>query len=221
MKIFERQLEHLIALGLLLAGAAWLARDGFPAGDFLGLSTAAWFRAAIVVPIVHQVYVWLAWRLQLHYGLLTKRLGRRAFGLYSAGFAILILARPLAVIGLAIADRGTLPLAPWIGWALALACFVPAAYLGHSVFTYFGVERAFGIDHFDPSYRDKPFVRQGIFRWTSNAMYKFGFLMLWVPGFLLISEAALIAALFSHLYIWVHYYFTELPDIRHIYGAPK
>jgi hypothetical protein len=36
---------------------------------------------------------------------------------------------------------------------------------------------------------------------------------------LLLSQAALLAALFNHLYIWVHYYSTELPDIRHIYGA--
>jgi hypothetical protein len=221
MKILEKQLQHLIALVVLLAGVVWIARDDFLAGEFMGLSTKAWLWVSIAVPIVHQVYVWLAWRLELHYGLIQKWLGPRAFPLYCAGFAILFLARPLTVIGLAIADRGTLPLAPWIGWVLAVVCFIPSAYLGYSVVHYFGIERAFGIDHFDPTYRDKPFVRQGIFRWTSNAMYKFGFLALWVPGFLLLSEAALLAALFNHLYIWVHYYFTELPDIRHIYKTSK
>jgi hypothetical protein len=45
---------------------------------------------------------------------------------------------------------------------------------------------------------------------------------LWVIGFAFLSKAVLLAAAFNHLYIWVHFYFTELPDIRHIYGGqPK
>jgi len=49
-------------------------------------------------------------------------------------------------------------------------------------------------------------------------MYIFGFFILWIPGLLLLSKAALLVALFNHIYIWVHYYFTELPDIKVIYG---
>ncbi len=48
-------------------------------------------------------------------------------------------------------------------------------------------------------------------------MYIYGFLILWIPGILLQSKAAPFIALFNHLYIWVHYYFTELPDIKMIY----
>ena len=33
--------------------------------------------------------------------------------------------------------------------------------------------RATGIDHFDPSYKDIPFEKRGIFKWSSNAMYTF------------------------------------------------
>jgi hypothetical protein len=62
-----------------------------------------------------------------------------------------------------------------------------------------------------------PFVKKGIFRFTGNGMYTFGFLLLWVPGLWFGSFAALFAALFNHLYIWVHYFSTELPDIRRIY----
>jgi hypothetical protein len=91
-------------------------------------------------------------------------------------------------------------------------------YLMYCVGRYFGFERAMGKDHFDPSYSEKPFVREGIFHYSSNAMYRFGFLGLWIPGLLAASEPALVAALFSHLYIWVHFYCTELPDIRRIYG---
>ena len=64
-----------------------------------------------------------------------------------------------------------------------------------------------------------PFERRGIFRFSSNAMYVFGFLLLWVPGLWWNSSAALVVALFNHVYIWVHYFATELPDIRRIYGG--
>jgi hypothetical protein len=29
----------------------------------------------------------------------------------------------------------------------------------------------------------------------------------------------MVAAVFGHLYIWVHYFTTELPDMRRIYGT--
>lgn len=108
---------------------------------------------------------------------------------------------------------------PALAVALAVLLLLPALYLFHSVRKYFGFRRAYGIDHFDESYRALPFVKQGIFKYTGNAMYVAGFLILWTPGLLLLSTAALLAALFNHLYIWVHYYCTELPDIRRIYGA--
>jgi len=38
-----------------------------------------------------------------------------------------------------------------------------------------------------------------------------------VQGFVFLSKTALLIALFNHLYIWVHYYFTENPDIKFIY----
>jgi len=81
--------------------------------------------------------------------------------------------------------------------------------------------RALGIDHFDPAWRSAPFVRQGIFRFTRNGMYVYGFLLMWVPGLWWGSAAALAVALFNHLYIWVHYYATELPDMARIYGAAR
>lgn len=75
----------------------------------------------------------------------------------------------------------------------------------YSVRKYFGFDRAFGIDHFDPAtYKDVPMVRKGIFQYSSNAMYVYGFFLLWVPGILAQSKAALLVAAFNHLYIWVH-----------------
>jgi Phospholipid methyltransferase len=55
------------------------------------------------------------------------------------------------------------------------------------------------------------------FRFTSNGMYVYGFLLLWVPALWWASAAALCVALFNHLYIWVHYFATERPDIDRIY----
>ena len=78
------------------------------------------------------------------------------------------------------------------------------------ILTNFGINRAFGIDHFKPEkYKNRTFVKKGIFKYTPNGMYKFVFLLLWIPGILFQSKAALIAALFQHIYIWIHYYFTE------------
>ena len=89
----------------------------------------------------------------------------------------------------------------------------------YSVGHYFGIDRVYGIDHFDPSYRSKPLVKDGMFKYTDNAMYKFGFLILWTIALVFLSQAALLAAAFNQLYIWVHFYCTELPDIRRIYAA--
>jgi len=131
---------------------------------------------------------------------------------------ILFIARPATVLGLAAANHGTLSSPMWLTGLISLLFFGLGVYLFYSVIKYFGMERALGIDHFKPDvYRDAPFVKGGIFKWTSNAMYLFGFLLLWIPGLLFLSKAALLAALFNHLYIWAHYYFTEAPDMRFIY----
>jgi len=61
-------------------------------------------------------------------------------------------------------------------------------------------------------------VKEGIFRYTDNGMYIYSILILYLPGLLLLSKTALIVALFNHVYIWVHYYCTERPDMKVIYG---
>ncbi len=101
---------------------------------------------------------------------------------------------------------------------LAVILLIPAIYLLYSVIRYFGFTRALGADHFDEKYRMLPLVRRGIFRFTDNGMYTYGFLFLWAIALWYASTAALCAALFNHLYIWVHYFATELPDMKRIYG---
>jgi len=220
--IFEGQLGHLIVTVLLLLGMYGAGRLGwYDEGSFLGLRASVWVWIAVAEAVAHQVYVWLCWRVELHTGFLTSVLGPSAFRIYASGFTILILARPLLVTAVAVSNRGTVPIPPWAGYLLATVLVVPVLYLVHSIRRYFGFARALGIDHFDESYRTAPLVRDGIFRFTPNAMYVAGFFLVWIPGIALGSEAALTVALFSHLYIWVHYFFTERPDMKRIYGIER
>jgi hypothetical protein len=217
--VFEKQAQHYLLLAVLLLGVDFLAKGDVLAGQLWGISSQTWLWIAITIPVLHQVSVALLWRAELYYHKMTKWFGDEAFSVFRIIFTILFVGRPITLILLGISNRGTLPLNPFVAYALALLLFLPFAYTMYSVFHYFGVDRAYGIDHFDPSYRHKPFVKQGMFKYTDNAMYKFGFLILWAIALVFLSKAALLVAAFSHIYIWVHFYCTELPDIKHIYGA--
>ena len=220
MKFFERQLEHLISLIVLVFAVYWASRaEGVLSGSLYGLDTAFWFWLAITIPIAHQVFVWIIWRAELHYSAITRIFGDRGFIYYSVVFMLLLVARPIAIAFLAVSNQGSLQTDPRALNIIALALLVPILYLFYSLVKYFGVKRALGIDHFDARYRDKPLVRKGIFKYVNNSMYVFGLLILWLPSLLLASKAALLAALFGHVYIWVHYCTVELPDMRHIYGT--
>ncbi len=215
--IFERQLVHLVALALLVGGL-YLASsiEGFATGEFLGLATVTWVWINIANAVAHQLFVWLCWRLELHAGLITRWFGKAAFRLYAVVFTILIVARLLVTV-LAYSNRGTLPINATLAVILGVLCTLPAAYLGYSIKRYFTFRRALGIDHFDRAFRSAPLVRKGIFRWSRNAMYTYGFLLLWAPALGFRSVAAMSVAAFSHIYIWVHYACTEKPDMKRIY----
>jgi hypothetical protein len=218
MRIFEKQTSHLISLMLLLSGVFVIARGDFLSGAFFGISTKTWLWMSILIPILHQTYVFVLWRAELHYQLLSSTFNNIAFVVWGVGFTILFVSRFISVVGLSIANRDTLILPEWLVISLSSTFFLLVAYLAYSVLRYFGIKRAMGMDHFQPEvYRNLTFVKQGIFRWSSNAMYMFGFLILWIPGLILGSKSGLLSALFNHLYIWVHYFFTEYPDMKVIY----
>lgn len=217
--MFKKQGWHLLFLVILLVGVAALARGDVLTGQLWGISTQAWLWIAIAVPVAHQIIVGVIWRGQLYHNWMKNVFGENGFFVYKIIFTILFVARPISIILLGISNRNTLPLDPILAYVLAVILFIPAAYGMYSVVHYFGIDRAYGIDHFEPEiYRDKPFVKQGMFKYTDNAMYKIVFLILWVIALVFLSQAALLVAVFSHIYIWVHFYFTELPDIRHIYN---
>lgn len=224
MKIFEQQLWHFILLALLLIGVFYIVQtdEGFVKGELAGLSTRTWMMLAILSAVLHQIYVLISWRAELYYQSISKAFGSKGYTLFKVFFAFLILSRPISIILLAFSNAYSLTVNPLSIYILAGILLIPTVYLFYSLRKYFGIDRAFGIDHFFPEkYRDVPMVKRGIFKYTSNAMYVFGFFILWIPGILLQSKAALLVALFQHLYIWVHYYCTELPDIKHIYTNKK
>jgi len=155
----------------------------------------------------------------LFYQTMSNAFGASGFKIFKLGFAILFVSRLISIIVLSYANAGTLDLSSTMRFPLVAILGALAIYLFYSVKRYFGIDRAFGIDHFEPDrFKGEAFVRQGIFKYSSNAMYVFGFMVLWIPGLLLQSEAALLAAAFNHIYIWVHYFFTEKPDMGVIYG---
>lgn len=224
MKIFQYQIWHLIVLLALLAGAWIFARESpvFPDSSFFGLAPLTWYIIALICPIIHQLYVVICWRAELYYHSLSHTFGDRAFAIFKIGFGILLGSRLISILGLAIATLGTLDVRLSIGFVLSLLLLLPIVYLLYSVSRFFGIDRAFGIDHFQArEFKHAPMEKRGIFRFTSNGMYIYGFLILYLPALLLQSLPALIVAVFNHLYIWAHYFFTEKPDMRFIYGSLK
>jgi hypothetical protein len=216
--VFERQIWHYLFLVALLATLLFISTaDNFFMGTWLGIGTAGWLVISIMFAIMHQFYVWFVWRTQLHLLLITRTFGERGFKYYGAGFFLFFMARFLSIWALGISNMWSLDANQAVLNIIAIVITIPAIYTYYSVKKYFTIKRAMGIDHFDPSYGKKGFIRKGIFKYTSNGMYTFGLLLMWVPGLLFASKAALAVALFSHLYIWVHYYTLEKPDIRRIY----
>jgi len=217
--MFEKQGQHYFLLIGLLLGVYLLALGDVLSGQLWGINTQSWLWIAVAIPVLHQTMVTLLWRTELYHRKLTERFGEKAFPIYKVLFTILFVGRPISLILLGISNANTLNLNPVISYMIAVILFVPFAYTMYSVVHYFGIDRAYGADHFDPSlYKNRPFVKRGMFKYTNNAMYKFGFLGLWMIGFAFLSKAALLVAAFNHLYIWIHFYFTELPDIKHIYS---
>jgi hypothetical protein len=220
--IFEKQWLHLLGIVVSVPILWFVSRRCacFHHGELWGISTWTWFWISVDVPIAHQIFVWFCWRSELHRGAMSRWFGDLAFPIYGAIFTVFLVARLVVITALAISSRDTIPASITLLKILAGVVALPVAYLGYSVTRYFGVLRAYGADHFDESYHHLPLVREGIFRFTSNGMYVFGLMALYVPALWFGSRPALVAAVFSHLFIWIHYFATELPDMRRIYPTP-
>lgn len=219
---FHRQVIHYAILAGLLAVLKVMPHDyDLFAGQFAHIGTPVWFDLNIAVVIIHQTYVWLSWRSELCYSFVSRLLKSHAFLYHSIIFFTLLLLRLLLVCLVAISNVGTLYVNHTGLTIIAVLFMIPLMYLYYSVIRYFGFKRAAGIDHFDPSYGNSPLVTQGIFRFLRNPMYTVGMLILWIPGLILASKAAILSAVFQSVYIWVHYFCTEKPDMELIYKQHK
>ena len=122
------------------------------------------------IPLIHQTYVWICWRSELCWKSVSSSIGLKG---YLIGFFTLIILRFSAVV-LCFVDYGSLYKPGILAWVISIILFIPGIYTMYSVKKYFGFVRAAGADHFDPKYRDMPFEKRGIFKWSSNSMYVFG-----------------------------------------------
>ena len=89
----------------------------------------------------------------------------------------------------------------------------------YSVLFYFSINRAFGADHFFPEYKNKSLEKRGTFKYIPNSIYTVLLLLLYHPGLFYGSALGLVTALIHHLFVWTHYYCTEKPDLKEIYGS--
>lgn len=214
---FQGQFEHLLLVSVLVPGALYLVEPQL-SGESLGpLTDYGWAYLLVGLVVGHQVLVWLVWRIQLCFGSLSRLLGTADLVIWAAIFFPFVAARVILLVVVGQSDAGSL------GWprsfeiGLGVLLCAPALYTFWSVIRHFGLLRALGADHFRASYLDRPLVREGIFRYSTNAMYTYGFAGLWAVGLFLSSRAALALALFQHAYIWVHMYCTEQPDLDILY----
>ena len=211
LKFWSGQVIHFVGLAVLLAllFAAW---------EIIEKPFLATFWIAALIPVLHQVFVWIAWRSELRSSMISKTIG---FCGYVIVFFVLFAGRFLALGILAYMDRGSLELGTLPIVLLTGALTVPSVYAIYSVHRYFGLARAAGADHFEEQYRTMPLVKKGIFRYTENGMYIYAFLSFWAIAISFNSAAALVIAAFGHAYIWIHYFATEKPDMVHLYPSSE
>ncbi|MFW5999508.1 MAG: methyltransferase [Halanaerobiaceae bacterium] len=215
---FHRQFLHFLAL-LILVPITWsFSAPVMGEGSWLGIADITWFWLGVGMAILHQIIVWIVFRLQLGWAALSKVFGRKDLFVWGLIFLPLLAVRPFFVFGLAYSTLGSLLIPRTFAVILAILLLIPSIFTFWSVFKYFGIIRAMGADHFRIRYRHMSLVKQGAFKYSSNAMYSFALFVLWSLGLILGSRAALGVALFEYAYAWVHYFCTEKPDMEIIYN---
>jgi protein-S-isoprenylcysteine O-methyltransferase Ste14 len=207
--IWAGQPLHFACVAFLLA-LAWVV------WTFLGEPFPIAYWMAVAFPVLHQIFVWLAWRFEFRSSLISNTIGLRG---YLVTFFLLFGGRFITLAALAWLDRDSLQLQVLPQVVVTIILALLGIYAMYSVKRYFGMARAAGADHFNPQYRDMPLVREGIFRFTNNGMYFYAFLLFWAIAVGFNSTAALTVAAFSHAYIWVHFYATEKPDMDFLYAS--
>ena len=210
---FKNQIWHIGILILLFYVSLQLVNFENSLNNFLGISAKNWFLFSMMTPLLHQSYVWVCWRSELCWKAISGSIGFKA---YAVIFIIIMVLR-LFSIGLCFADYGTWFTPGWIAWCVSMLVFIPFIYTIYSIKKYFGFMRATGIDHFDSSYKDIPFEKRGIFKWSSNAMYTFAIAVFFGFAISSGSKAMFVFAAYTYIGGWLHYFCTEKEDFKFIY----
>jgi hypothetical protein len=219
--LFEGQFQHIILLSCLVPGAIYLSSDAIDGSLCFGISDQTWFYASLILAIVHQFVGWLVLRFQVVYFLFTRLFGKYDMVIWGIIFFPLMILRPFMTLAVGLSDFGSLESLRITQIIIGLVLLIPVIYTGWSINKYFGISRALGGDHFRQKYREMPLVNQGAFKFSSNAMYAFAFLLFFAIALLTGSRAALASAMFQYAYIWVHMYCTENPNMDIIYGKSR
>ena len=211
---FKNQVWHLGGTIVLFYIGIQFVNLGNNTNIFFGIGALGWFMIAMSIPLIHQTYVWICWRSELCWKLISNTIGFKG---YVVLFFILIISR-LSAIVLCFIDYGSLYNPGWFAWILGLILFIHGAYTMYSVKRYFGFLRAAGADHFDTKYRNLPFENRGIFKWSPNAMYLFAIAIPFSFAVSTGSQSMFVVAIYTYISIWLHYFCTEKPDIVEIYS---
>ena len=211
---FKHQIWHLGGTIVLFYIGAQLVDLNGNTNTFLGISALGWFMIAMSIPIIHQAYVWVCWRSELCWKTISKTIGFKAYAII---FFILGLSRFSAIV-LCFVDYGSLYKPGILAWVISIIFFIPGIYTMYSVKKYFGFLRAAGADHFDPKYRDMPFEKRGIFKWSPNAMYVFAIGIPFTFAVATGSQSMFVVATYTYISVWLHYFCTEREDFKIIYG---
>ncbi len=210
---FRHQTWHLGGTIILFyIGTQMVDLDG-NINAFLGISVLNWFMIAMSMPLIHQAYVWICWRSELCWQSISNSIGFKGYVII---FFILIISR-LSAIVLCFVDYGSLYKPGLLAWILSIILFIPGVYTMYSVKKYFGFLRAAGADHFDSKYKDMPFEKRGIFKWSPNAMYVFAIGIPFAFAVATGSQSMFLVAIYTYISIWLHYFCTEKEDFKIIY----
>ncbi|MEE9387511.1 MAG: PEMT/PEM2 methyltransferase family protein [Paracoccaceae bacterium] len=218
-ELFRGQIQHAMIAALLTIGTCSLLINAET--TYLTRSPICWAYIAMAIALFHQSMVAVVFRAQLHLNLMVRLFGDNALKIWGAMFLPFLALRPITVLIAGLADAGSLAGDRTLQLATGAILMIPAIWGMHSVIKHFTINRALGGDHFYDKYANMPMVTQGIFKYSSNAMYSFVFLGLWAIALLTGSWNAIVLALFNHAYIWVHMYCTEDPDMKIIYGDSR
>lgn len=188
-------------------GKAW----GATTGHLIALS---WLFVGLM-----QLWIAAGWRLELHFGALHAWFGRSAFGVFRAGFVLFAVPRLALLVPIAASSPGTLAMPLPLRVALVVVTTPFILWGVYSFVRYFGVDRIFGADHFDPAYRSASLETRGIFAYVGNAGYAVVLTLIYHPALFFDSWLGLLTAAAHHALVWISYFCTEKPDMREIYGG--